>query len=63
MEWRFFTVDLIPDESSQVGMKEELTQIAVNETIPSYTQTLLTVPKLTLDPGLYKIVFHFEVSN
>lgn len=62
MEWRIFSVNLIRDELSQIGLKEELSQIQINSTIQSYTQLLINIPPRILQPGLHKLVFHFEVS-
>lgn len=63
MEWKLFSVKLVRDEMSQIGMKEELTQIQINNTIPSYNQLLINVPAQVLQTGLYKLVFHYEVQG
>jgi hypothetical protein len=63
MEWRIFEVELIADPVSQVGLKEVLTPVSINETVPSYTLLTIDIPKTTLNPGLHKLVFHFEVET
>ena len=62
MTWRAFEVTVIKDEESQIGLTEELKEIQINETIPSWQQSVLDVPALTFDYGLHKLVFRFQVS-
>ncbi|XP_059084074.1 uncharacterized protein LOC131881274 [Tigriopus californicus] len=63
MAWEAFEVTLFDDPSSQVGKKEELTWIPINETISSFNTGLLNIPPLTFDYGLHKLVFRFEVET
>ena len=51
------------DSMSQIGVKEVLTSVQINETVPSFNQRQLNVPPLTLGLGIYKLVFHFEVKK
>ena len=63
MSWRVFTVVVTDDPDSQIGKKETLTQIQINETISSWNSALLDVPKLTFMYGLHKFVFRFSIET
>ena len=63
MSWRVFEVEISDDPDSQIGKKEKLTPIPINETIPSWNSALLDIPKLTFMYGLKKLVFRFEVET
>ena len=62
MKWKVFQVDIVRDFSTKAGMKEKLTPFQINETIPSYNQRLLDVPRRTIPMGFYKLLFRFEVG-
>ena len=57
-----YSVELMDDPNSQVGVLESLTEILLNETTPSWNQSNLNIPALSMDLGLYKLVFRLEVS-
>ena len=61
MRWNVYQLERERDLGSQVGMKEKLTFVSINGTVPSYTQLQLNMPARALDLGLYKLVFKFEV--
>lgn len=61
MRWNVYQLERERDLGSQVGMKEKLTLVPINGTVPSYTQLQLNMPARALDLGLYKLVFKFEV--
>ena len=61
ISWRAFSVALVSDPDSQVGQKEVLTPIQINDTIPSWNQGVLDVPSLIFNYGLHKFVFRFQV--
>ena len=61
MEWLVFQIELVKDPLSEVGMKESLTEYPIKETVPSYNQLQLNMPPRTLEKGVYKLVFIFEV--
>ena len=63
MSWRVFEVEISVDPDSQIGKKEKLTPIQINETVPSWKSSLLDIPKLTFMYGLKKLVFRFEVET
>ena len=63
MRWNVYKLERERDLGSQVGMKEKLTVFPINDTVPSYTQLQLNMPARTLDLGLYKLVFRFEVRS
>ena len=63
MEWSCYSVDIKKDPQSQTGLIEELTEIQINETVPSYTSSLIDIPGLTLETGLYKLVFKLEIET
>ena len=63
MKWKAYTVKLEQDEESQVGMKEKLTEVPINETIPSWNTALLDVPARVFEYGLHKLVFRFEIET
>ena len=44
MEWSCFKVEIKKDPQSQTGLIEELTEIQINETVPSYTSSLIDIP-------------------
>lgn len=54
---------MVNDPESQVGKKEELTPIRINDTIPSWNQGVLDVPAMSFDYGLHKFVFRFQVRR
>ncbi len=58
MTWKAYEVTVIDDSDSQIGKKEILKELAINETIPdTYKTSLLDVPGLTFNYGLHKLVF------
>ena len=64
MKWRVYQVELQKDENSQVGQKEILTEIQINDTVPSWNRGVLDIPPLTLQEyGLYKLVFRFDIET
>ena len=63
MKWKAYTVIIEEDEESQVGKKEKLTEIPINETIPSWSTALLDVPPRVFEYGLHKLVFRFEIET
>ena len=63
MRWNVYKLERERDLGSQVGMKEKLTFFPINGTVPSYTQLQLNMPPRTLDLGLHKLVFKFEVRS
>ena len=63
MKWKAYTVEIVEDEESQVGKKEELTELMINETIPSWQASLLDVPSRVFEYGLHKLVFRFEIET
>eukprot|EP00095_Tigriopus_kingsejongensis_P012230 maker-scaffold528_size145933-snap-gene-0.29 protein:Tk12230 transcript:maker-scaffold528_size145933-snap-gene-0.29-mRNA-1 annotation:"hypothetical protein IscW_ISCW000316" len=63
MTWRLYEVYLIPDESSQIGVKEDLIELPLNNTNPSWNSSILSLPPMTYDFGLYKAVFKLEVET
>ena len=62
MEWLVYQIELVKDPLSEVGMKESLTEYPIKETVPSYNQLQLNMPQRTLEKGVYKLVFKFEVK-
>ena len=54
IEWKVYQVTLTRDMESQIGVKESLSFVAINETVPSYNQRQLNMPPLTLEIGVYK---------
>ena len=48
---------------SQTGLIEELTEIQINETVPSYQSSMIDIPGLTLETGLHKLVFKLEIET
>ena len=54
---------ILKDEDSQIGKKEDLTEIFINETLRSWNESDLIIPPLTFDYDLYKAVYRFEVSG
>lgn len=63
LEWSAFTVLIKKDPNSQAGLIEELTEIQINETVPTYQSSLIEVPPNVLDYGLYKLVFKLEIET
>ena len=63
MLWSAYSVAIKKDPNSQTGLIEELTEMQINETIPTYMSALLEVPPNTLDYGLYKLVFKLEIET
>lgn len=48
---------------SQVGVMEELTEVFINESLPSWNTTALQIPSRFFDYGLYKAVFRLEIET
>ena len=63
MAWKVYEVTLTDDEESQIGKKEELKEIQINQTIPSWDRAVLNVPPLTFNYGLHKLVFRFDIET
>lgn len=63
MAWKVYEVSLVKDDDSQVGMKEVLKEIQINNTVPSWNQAVLDMPSLTLNYGLHKLVFRFDIET
>ena len=63
MEWAAYTVKIKNDPNSQNGLIEQLTEISLNETVPSYRSSLIDIPPLTLSLGLHKLEFKFEIDT
>jgi hypothetical protein len=63
MSWKVYEVGLIEDEESQIGMKEILKEIQINNTLPTWNQAVLDVQGLTFNYGLHKLVFRFEIET
>ena len=63
MSWKAFSVELADDPNSLSGKVEVLTEIQINETMPTYLSGLLDIPKLSFQYGLHKLVFRFEVND
>ena len=63
MSWKVYNVTLTDDEESQIGKKETLVEIQINETIPSWDRAVLNVPPLTFNYGLHKLVFRFDIET
>ena len=63
MKWKAYTVVIEEDEESQVGKKEKLTEVQINETIPSWNTALLDAPGNVFEYGLHKLVFRFEIET
>ena len=63
MTWFAYKVSIMKDPASQTGLIEQLQEIQINETVPTYQSSLIDVPPLTLDYGLHKLVFKLEVET
>jgi hypothetical protein len=63
MYWSAYYVTLVTDSTSPAGKTEKLTQININQTMPSFTTTLLSVPSLAFNYGLVKLVYRFQVET
>ena len=63
MTWFAYSVSISADPSFQAGYRETLVEVQINETVPTYKSSLLTIPPLTLDYGLYKLVFKLEIET
>lgn len=63
MEWSCYKVEIKKDPQSQTGLIEELTEIQINETVPSYQSSMIDIPGLTLETGLHKLVFKLEIET
>ena len=61
MTWRVYGVHLAQDPESSGGVREILTEIPINETMPTYTSSMLNVPPLSFEYGIHKLVFRIEV--
>jgi hypothetical protein len=60
--WRLYKADIVDDVMELTGKREDLTEIPINETVPSWNTSSLDVPKLTLNYGLHKLVFRIQAS-
>lgn len=60
-EWSAYKMELVPAPIGKVGLKESLTEYPIKDKVPSYNQLQLNIPARTLEKGLYKLVFKFEV--
>ena len=63
MKWKVYEVSLTDDEESQIGKKEALKEIQINQTIDSWDRAVLNVPPLTFNYGLHKLVFRFDIET
>ena len=63
MTWFAYKVSIMKDPASQTGLIEQLQEIQINDTVPTYQSSLIDVPPLTLDYGLHKLVFKLEVET
>ena len=63
LRWRVYEVELIDDENSQIGKKEKLNEIQINNTVPSWNRGVLDIPPLTLGYGLHKLVLRFDIET
>ena len=54
---------MIDDENSQIGKKEKLNEIQINNTVPSWNRGVLDIPPLTLGYGLHKLVLRFDIET
>ena len=64
MTWFAYRVKKVKDPASQTGLTEELTEIQINETVAgSYQTSVIDIPPRTLDYGLHKLVFKFELET
>ena len=62
MSWRAYKVEVIDNPSAPGGKEGVLTEVPLNTTTPSWNTTLLDIPPLSFDYGLYKLVFKLEVN-
>lgn len=60
--WKLYSVIPKPNPESPVGYIEELQEININETLPSWNATTLYIPARTYEYGIYKAVFRFGVD-
>ena len=63
MDWSIFGVTIKKDPNSQTGLIEELTEVRINDTIPTYQSAMIDIPPNILDYGLYKLVFKLEIDT
>lgn len=63
MEWKVFSVAIKKDPSSQTGLIEELTEIQINDTVPTYQSSVIEIPPNILEFGLYKLVFKLDIPT
>ena len=63
MTWSAYTVAIVKDPASQTGLIEQLTEIRINDTVPTYTSSLINIPPLTFDHGLHKLEFKLEIET
>jgi hypothetical protein len=64
LEWSAYQVTLVKDPNSMSdGLMESLVQVQINQTIPSYSSAVLSVPPNVLDFGLYKLVFKLSIDT
>ena len=62
MKWKAYTVVIEEDEESQVGKKEKLTEVPINETIPSWNTALLDAPGNVFEYGLHSYLTFSPLS-
>ena len=63
MLWTAYKVLIKKDPNSQAGLVEELTEIQINETVPTFQSSMIDIPPLALDYGLHKLVFKMEIET
>jgi len=63
MTWFAYKVNLVKNPESETGLIEQLTEIRINDTVPTYTSSMITIPPLTLDYGLHKLEFQLEIET
>ena len=63
MAWKVYEVALSDDEDSQIGKKEELNEVQINTTLPTWNRAVLNVLPLALNYGLHKFVFRFDIET
>ena len=56
-------MEIKDDDLSIAGKKEELTEIQINTTVPTWNSSLLEVPPRILEYGLHKLVYRVEVET
>jgi hypothetical protein len=58
-----YSAELAPDKTSPVGKMEVLEEVDIKAITDTWKNKLIQVPPLTLDYGLYKFVYKFEVDT